>query len=123
MTRQVFGTHPRVPLSSAVRAGDFLFLSGQVPFGPDGELVGGDISIQTRRVLDNLAAALQEAGATLSDVVKTTIWLMDPEDFAAFNAVFREYFPKAPPARSCVASALMVDARVEVEAIAYRPVS
>jgi 2-iminobutanoate/2-iminopropanoate deaminase len=122
MTQQVFGTHPTVPLSAAIRAGDFIFLSGQVPFGPDGRLVGGDIETQTRQVLDNIKAALETAGAVLSDVVKATIWLTDPDDFARFNAVYGSYFDKAPPARSCVISQLMVDACVEIEVIAYKPV-
>ncbi|WP_029056921.1 RidA family protein [Stappia stellulata] len=121
MTKEVYGTHPAVPLSAAVRAGDFIFLSGQIPFGPDGDLVRGDIETQTRQVLDNIAAALALANASLADVIKTTIWLTDPADFGRFNAVYGAYFPERPPARSCVASQLMVDARVEIEAVAYKP--
>jgi 2-iminobutanoate/2-iminopropanoate deaminase len=121
MSMHVFGTHPTVPLSAAVRAGDFIFLSGQVPFGPDGKLVGGNIETQTRQVLDNIKAALGVAGATLADVVKATIWLTDPDDFARFNAVYGAYFDQAPPARSCVVSQLMVAACVEIEVVAYKP--
>ena len=120
MNKQVFGVHPVVPLSSAVRAGDFIFLSGQVPFGPDGALVGGDIETQTRQVLDNIAAALEQAGASLDDVVKTTIWLTDRNDFVRFNAVYAQYFPHLPPARSCVGAPLMVDANVEIEVVAAK---
>jgi len=122
MTRTVHGVHPTVPLSAAVQAGDFLFLSGQVPFGPDGRLVPGDIAVQTRQVLENIAAVLGKVGASMEDVVKTTVWLTDAADFAAFNSVYREYFPSLPPARSCVVSLLAVDARVEIEAIAHVPV-
>ncbi|MEL7176725.1 MAG: Rid family detoxifying hydrolase [Pseudomonadota bacterium] len=121
MSKQTFAPHPTVPLSNAVRAGDFVFTSGQVPFGPDGKLVEGGIDVQTKTVLDNLAAALGLAGATLNDVVKTTIWLTDAADFAEFNSVYASYFETPPPARSCVVSALMVPARVEIEAVAYRP--
>ncbi|SDU07841.1 RidA family protein [Stappia sp. ES.058] len=121
MTKTVYGPHPVAPLSAAVRAGDFVFLSGQIPFGPDGNLVGGNIETQTRQVLDNIAAALALADATLADVVKTTIWLTDPADFSRFNAVYSTYFPRPFPARSCVASQLMVDASVEIEALAYKP--
>lgn len=120
MNKQIFGIHPKVPLSAGVRAGDFIFLSGQVPFAPDGTLVGGDIEAQSRQVLDNIAAVLKQMDACLDDVVKTTIWLTDPEDFPRFNAVYSDYFPKNPPARSCVASRLMVDAKVEVEVVAYK---
>jgi len=121
MNKQVFGIHPKVPLSAAVRAGDFIFLSGQVPFGADGTLVGGGIEEQSRQVLDNIAAVLKQMDATLDDVIKATIWLTDPDDFSRFNAVYGDYFPQSPPARSCVASRLMVDAKVEVEVVAYKP--
>ncbi|WP_249692289.1 RidA family protein [Stappia sp. WLB 29] len=121
MPKQTFATHPVVPLSAVVRAGDYIFLSGQVPFAPDGTLVAGDIEVQTRQVLDNIAGALGRVGATLDDVVKTTIWLTDPADFPRFNTIYGKYFPQDPPARSCVASQLMVEAKIEVEAIAYKP--
>lgn len=122
MTRkQAFAPHPTVPLSAAVRAGNFVFASGQVPFGPDGKLVEGGIEIQTRQVLDNLAAALELAGVALEDVVKTTIWLTDAADFAEFNSVYATYFKTSPPARSCVVSALVVPAKVEIEAVAFCP--
>ncbi|PTW62569.1 reactive intermediate/imine deaminase [Breoghania corrubedonensis] len=123
MKKQTFGVHPVVPLSAAVRAGDYIHLSGQVPFTADGMLVVGDIEVQTRQVLDNIAAVLKQAGAALDDVVKTTIWLSDPTDFQRFNAVYGEYFAQNPPARSCVAGRLMVNAKVEVEALAYKPLA
>lgn len=120
-SKVAFGPHPSVPISSAVKAGDWLFLSGQIPFGADGKLVGGDIETQAVQVFVNLAHVLEMAGASLDDVVKTTVWLTDPADFSSFNAIYKLYFPKDPPARSCVVSKLMVDAKVEIEAVAYIP--
>ena len=99
MPKQVFGTS-HVPLSPAVRAGDFVFISGQVPADASGHIVNGGIREQTRQVLENVKAALALAGATLDDVVKTTVWLDDARDFAAFNQVYASYFSKEPPART-----------------------
>lgn len=117
--KTVYGVHPTVPLSSVVRAGDFLFVSGQLPFGQDGHLIGGGIVEQTRKVLSNIEAALQPLGAGLGDIVKTTAWLTDKADFAGFNDAYREFFSEGPPARSTVVSVLLLDAKVEIEAIAY----
>jgi reactive intermediate/imine deaminase len=111
----------RLPLSTAYRAGDFVFASGHVGFGPDGKLVPGGIQAETHQTLDNIAAALVLGGAKLSDVVKVTVWLADLSDFAAFNAVYRTHFPEAPPARSTVRAELMLNARVEIEAVAFAP--
>jgi len=120
MPKQVFGTS-HVPLSPAVRAGDFVFVSGQVPVGPDGKIVEGGIAAETRAVLKNVSKALALAGCHLSDVVKTTVWLRDRDDFAAFNAAYAEFFPSEPPARSTAESRLMIDIAVEIEVIAYKP--
>jgi 2-iminobutanoate/2-iminopropanoate deaminase len=122
MTKQTFG-NSHVPLSPAVRAGDFVFVSGQVPVDAEGKLVGGDIEKQTRQVLDNLKAALALAGAELSDVVKTTVWLEDARDFGGFNRAYATYFPEQPPARTTAEGRLMVDIKVEIEAVAYKPVA
>ena len=122
MVKQVFGK-ARVPLSPAVRAGDLIFISGQTPVGANGENVGGTIEVQTRQVLDNVKAALALAGAAMSDVVKTTVWLEDARDFPAFNAVYATYFPTEPPARTTAESRLMADIKVEIEAIAYKPLA
>lgn len=122
MTKQTFGKS-HVPLSPAVRAGDFVFVSGQVPVDAEGKLVGGDIEKQTRQVLDNLKAALALAGAELSDVVKTTVWLEDARDFGGFNRAYATYFPEQPPARTTAEGRLMVDIKVEIEAVAYKPVA
>lgn len=109
------------PYSQAVRAGDFVFLSGQIPLDPaTGELVGGDVSAQTRRVMENLSAVLEAAGASFSRVVRTTIFLADLGDFAAVNAVYGGYFPQNPPARATVqVAALPRGARVEIDCVAY----
>ncbi len=108
------------PYSQAIRSGDLVFLSGQVPIDPaTGELVVGDIAVQTERVLDNLAAVLGAAGCTFADVVKTTIYLVDLGDFQAVNQTYAKRFAAAPPARATVqVSALPKGARVEIDAIA-----
>lgn len=108
------------PYSQAIQSGELLFLSGQVPIDPaTGELVAGDIAVQTERVLDNLAAVLGAAGCTFADVVKTTIYLVDLGDFQAVNQTYAKRFAAAPPARATVqVSALPKGARVEIDAIA-----
>ncbi|TPW30276.1 RidA family protein [Pararhizobium mangrovi] len=120
MPKQCFGNAP-VPLSPAVRAGDFVYISGQTPAGPDGTIVVGGITEQTTQVMANVEAALKLAGCTLADIVKTTVWLEDARDFAAFNKVYGSCFPSDPPARTTVESRLMVDIKIEVEAVAYKP--
>ena len=113
----------KLSLSRAIRAGDFVFLTGQVPF-KDGQLMTtGSIEQQTRAVLDDITATLGEAGCVLSDVVKAMVWLRDRADFPGFNTVYGEYFPEEPPTRSAVVSDLLGDVRVEVEVIAYKPVT
>jgi 2-iminobutanoate/2-iminopropanoate deaminase len=111
------------PYSQAVGWDRFLFLSGQIPLDPaTGQLVTGGVDVQTRRVMENLRAVLAAAGLDLGHVVRTTIFLADLEDFATVNAVYGEYFPTDPPARSTVQVArLPRDARVEIDAIAVRP--
>ena len=120
MPKECFGT-AGVPLPPAVRAGDFVYVSGQVPTGPDGRVVEGGIEAETRQVLENVRSVLELAGCTLDDVVKTTVWLRDREDFAAFNKAYGEFFRTNLPARSTAESRLMIDIAVEIEAIAYRP--
>ena len=111
----------KLPFPKAVRAGDFVFISGQMATDANGQLIEGGIEVQTRQVMDNIKAILAEAGCTMADVVKCTCWIDDPRDFGRFNAVYREYFGDDPPARSTVRSALMLDGKLEVEAIAYKP--
>ncbi|MDI3381502.1 RidA family protein [Xenophilus aerolatus] len=109
------------PLSPAVRAGDFVYVSGQVPVNDEGELVAGGIETQTRQVMDNIRAALALAGAGFEDVCKCTVWLQDARDFGAFNRVYMGYFPDGKPARSTTEARLMIDAKVEIDVIAYKP--
>ena len=110
------------PYSQAIAAAGLVFCSGQIPLDPaSGQIVEGGIESQTRRVLDNLAAVLQAAGSSPEQVVKTTIFLADMNDFATVNTIYAEYFGTEPPARSTVQVArLPRDVRVEVEAIALR---
>ncbi|SLN52443.1 RidA family protein [Roseisalinus antarcticus] len=120
MTKEYYGS-AKVPLTPVVRAGDYVFISGQVPFDADGNIVPGGIQAETRAVLDNLRACLDMAGCGLEDVIKTTVWLRDRDDFAAFNEVYGAAFSHNPPARSATESRLMIDIAVEIEAIAYKP--
>ena len=111
----------QLSLSRAVRAGDFIFLTGQIPM-VDGEVMTwGSIEDQTRVVLDLITETLAEAGCRRADVVKSMVWLGSREDFPGFNAVYSEYFPDEPPARSALVSDFLVDVRVEVECVAYQP--
>lgn len=113
----------KLTLSKAVRAGDMIYVTGQIPF-KDGEVMtDGTIEEQTRAVLDQARDILAEAGCDLSNVVKAMVWLRDRVDFPGFNEVYGEYFPIDPPARSAVVSELLVDVRIEVEVIAYDPQS
>jgi len=111
----------KLTLSKAVRAGDFVFLTGQVPMRDGQVMTDGSIEDQTRACLDEIKATLAEAGCSLSDVVKSMIWIKSREDFPGFNEVYGEYFPEGPPARSALVSEFLVDIRVEIECIAYKP--
>ncbi len=108
------------PYSQAVKANGFVFASGQIPIDPKtGEFVPGGIQEQTKQVLKNLTAVLEAAGSSLDRVVKTTVFLLDMEEFPAMNEVYREFFKEEPPARATVQAArLPRDARVEIELIA-----
>ena len=108
------------PYSQAVRAGSMVFCAGQIPLDPkSGQIVSQDVAAQTRRVLDNLTAVLKSARLTLSDVVKTTVFVTDLADFQTINEIYAKYFSTQPPARSTVqVAALPKAARVEIEAIA-----
>jgi 2-iminobutanoate/2-iminopropanoate deaminase len=123
-TRQAIATDgaPRAigPYSQAVRLGNLLFCSGQIPLDPaTGELVTGDIAVQTHRVFSNLRAVLDAAGVGFDAVARTTVYLADMADFAAMNQVYAEYFSQPAPARSTIqAAALPKNARVEIDLIA-----
>ena len=108
------------PYSQAVKAGNLLFVSGQVPFVPETmEIVEGDVKAQTRQSLTNVQAILKEAGADFSDVVKTTVFIKDMNEFAQINEVYGEFFGENKPARACVEVArLPKDVKVEIEVIA-----
>jgi reactive intermediate/imine deaminase len=127
MTIERFGAAPSgpggrsLPFTKAVRAGDFVFVSGQVPMGVDGEIVAGDIVTQTQQTIENVKSILQSLGLGLEHVVKATVWLADTRDFWPFNKVYLEYFGAALPARSCVRADMMVDCKVEIEVVAYDP--
>jgi reactive intermediate/imine deaminase len=127
MTIERFGAAPTgpggrsLPFTKAVRAGDFIFVSGQVPMGADGEIVAGNIVTQTKQTIENVKAILKEQGLGLEHVVKATVWLADTRDFWPFNKVYLEYFGAALPARSCVRADMMVDCKVEIEVVAYNP--
>jgi 2-iminobutanoate/2-iminopropanoate deaminase len=113
---------PIGPYSQAILSGGDLYCSGQIPLDPaSGDIVGGDISIQTERVLQNLGNVLHAAGFGFEDVVKTTIFLSDMNDFAAVNVVYEKYFGVSKPARSTFAAAgLPKGARIEIDCIAKR---
>ena len=119
-TRAGPGGQP-LPFSPAVKAGPFVFVSGQIAIGENGELVPGGIEAQTRQVLKNVEKALGLAGCALKDVVKCTVWLDDARDFWTFNRVYAEHFPGNKPARSTTQAKLMIDAKIEIEVIAYKP--
>ena len=111
------------PYSPVIRAGNLLFISGQIPFNPEtGTIVTGDIAAQTDQVMRNVGALLKAAGAGFEHVVRTTVFLMDMDDFAAMNASYATFVTDPPPARSTVQVArLPRDARIEIDAIAVLP--
>jgi 2-iminobutanoate/2-iminopropanoate deaminase len=111
------------PYSQAIAAGPFVFCSGQIPLEPEtGKLITGDISNQTKRVLQNIAAVLHARGLGMEHVVKTTVFLTDLANFGEMNEVYAGYFPDDPPARSTIqVAALPKGANVEIEAIALKP--
>ena len=111
----------KLSLSKAVRAGDFVYLTGQVPMKNGVVITEGSIEEQTKIVLDEIKNTLTEAGCELQDVIKAMVWLKNKEDFPGFNSIYGEYFNYEPPARSAVVSDLLVDVLVEVEVVAYKP--
>lgn len=113
----------QLSLSRAVRAGDFVFLTGQVPMQNGQVMTNGNIEEQTRACLDSIHETLIEAGCSLQDIVKSMVWLKSRDDFPGFDSVYAEYFPEGPPARSALVSDFLVDIRVEIECVAYHPQS
>ena len=117
-SRGTGGQH--LPFARAVEADGWLFVSGQVPM-VNGEVVAGNIVAQSHQAIQNLLAILKEAGYDASHVVRCGVWLDDPRDFASFNKVFRDYFGENPPARACVVSSMVVDCKIEIDCVAYKP--
>ena len=111
----------QLSLSKAIRAGDFVFLTGQIPMQNGALMTTGTIEEQTRACLEEIGRTLRDSGCTYSDVVKSTVWLKRRQDFPGFNEVYGSYFPEGPPARSALISDFLVDILVEVECVAYRP--
>jgi 2-iminobutanoate/2-iminopropanoate deaminase len=113
---------PRGPYSPAVRAGDFIYVSGQGPIDPaTDKLSPGDIRHETRMVLGNIRRILEGCGAALSDVVKCGVFLKDGGDFKAMNEVYAEFFGAHKPARTTVVAGFHADMRVEIDCVAYKP--
>lgn len=109
-----------LPFSQGVIAGDFFYMSGQVAMDENGEIVNGGIVAQTEKTMEHIIRILKLVDLTLDDVVKVGVWLDDPRDFASFNRVYAKYFTAAPPARSTVESRIMVDAKIEMDVVAYK---
>lgn len=126
MTIKRFGTEggkgpggQLLPFARAVEADGWLYVSGQVPIH-NGQLVEGNIVVQSHHAIRNLLAILEEAGYGPEHLVRCGVWLDDPRDFQAFNDVFREYFGAHPPARATVVSSMVVDCKIEIDAVAYK---
>lgn len=107
-------------LSKAIRAGDFVFLTGQIPMKNGQPMTTGTVEEQTKVALEEIKQTLKLAGCGLEDIVKSMVWLRERSDFADFNSVYGEYFPEDPPTRSAVISELLVDVRVEIEVVAFK---
>lgn len=114
------GGEQHLPFARAVGAAGWLFVSGQVPM-QNGQLVAGGITPQAEQAIRNLLSVLAEAGYGPEHVVRCGVWLDDPRAFQAFNAVFRRFFGEHPPARSCVVSSMVVDCKVEIDCVAWKP--
>jgi 2-iminobutanoate/2-iminopropanoate deaminase len=107
------------PFSKAIRVGDFLFLSGQIPMSADGEVVRGDIQAQTAAVMTRIGETLAECGSSFDQVVKATVWLSDMRHFAGFNEVYQRHFNNGYPVRSTVSAGLALGVDVEIEVQAW----
>ncbi len=109
-----------LPFARAVEADGWLYVSGQVPWST-AKLLPATSSVQSAQAIQNLLAILNEAGYGPEHVVRCGVWLDDPRDFSSFNAVFKKYFGEHPPARACVVSSMVVDCKVEIDCVAYKP--
>ncbi len=115
--------NPNLPFHPAVRAGDFIFVSGQVAKDADGNMISGTIEEETRGTIESIRRVLAEEGATLADVVRVTTYLADTRDFGRYNKVFAEYFKEAVLARTTVEARAVINTLIEMEAIAYKPLA
>ncbi len=113
--------NPNLPFHPAVRAGDFIFVSGQVAKDENGNMCGGPIEEQTRWTIESVRRALQAAGADLQDVVRMTVYLDDPRDLGRYNCVFAKFFPDGGIARTTIEARAVIDTKIEIDAIAYEP--
>jgi len=113
--------NPNLPFHPAVRAGDFIFVSGQVAKDADGNMCVGNIEDETRWTIEGIRRILKEGGADLSDVVRVTTYLDDTRNFGRYNKIFGEYFKDATLARTTVEARAVIDCKIEMEAIAYKP--
>jgi 2-iminobutanoate/2-iminopropanoate deaminase len=119
---EVYGKkNPNLPFHPAVRAGDFVYVSGQVAKDASGNMVTGTIEVETRATLEAVKRVLAEAGCDLTDVVKVTTFLEDARDFGRYNGVFKEFFPEGRIARSTVEARAVITTKIEIECIAYKP--
>jgi 2-iminobutanoate/2-iminopropanoate deaminase len=115
--------NPNLPFYPAVRAGDFIFVSGQVSKDADGNMLTGSIEVETAGTIEAIQRLIAEEGATLEDVVRVTTYLEDPRDFGRYNAVFKKYFEGAVLARTTVEARAVITTRIEMEAIVYKPLA
>jgi 2-iminobutanoate/2-iminopropanoate deaminase len=119
--RPIGKKNPNLPFYPAVRAGDFIFISGQVAKDPEGNMICGTIEEETQATIEAIRRILAEDGATLADVVRVTTYLADARDFARYNRVFGEQFKDATLARTTVEARAVISTKVEIDAIAYKP--
>ncbi len=112
--------NPNLPFHPAVRAGDYIFISGQVPKDENGNMCAGTIEEQTRWTVESLRRILALEDADLGDIVKVTVYLDDARDFGRYNRVFAEYFPDGNIARTTVEARAVIDTKIEMDAIAYK---
>lgn len=113
--------NPNLPFHPAVRAGDYIFISGQVPKDADGNMCDGTIEEQTRWTVECFRRILAEEGAGLENIVRVVTYLQDPRDFGRYNRAFAEFFPEGKLARTTVEARAMIDTKIEMDAIAYKP--
>ena len=113
--------NPNLPFHPAVRAGDFIFVSGQVAKDEKGNMCVGNVEEETRWTLESIRRILKEAGADLGDIVRITVYLEDARDFGRYNGVFKEYFPDGNIARTTVEARAVISCKIEMDAVAYKP--